>query len=166
MAEAPATAEAPVIDGAARPLIEVVVPTLDSHPLLPRLVASLQAQSWPHWRLHFIDGPSGATHRRVLEQLCAADSRLRWSPQAPQEEGIFGAMNQGAAAAPANAWLLFWGSDDWAASRTVLAQLAERLGPQGAVLASAVVGLGLLLVVGAWWARAEGRRGQGDAAAP
>jgi hypothetical protein len=129
MAEAPATAEGPAIDGAARPLIEVVVPTLDSHALLPRLVASLQAQSWPHWRLHFIDGPSGATHRRVLEQLCAADSRLRWSPQAPQEEGIFGAMNQGAAAAPANAWLLFWGSDDWAASRTVLAQLAERLGP-------------------------------------
>ncbi len=33
--------------------------------------------------------------------------------------------------------------------------LAERLGPQGAVLCSAVVGLVLLLVVGAWWGRAE-----------
>ena len=120
MAEAPAQAP--------RPLIEVVVPTLDSHALLPRLVRSLQAQSWPHWRLHFIDGPSGETHRHLLGQLCAADSRIRWSVQVPREEGIFGAMNQGAAEAPANAWLLFWGSDDWAASATVLAQLAERLG--------------------------------------
>lgn len=48
----------------------------------------------------------------------------------------------------------------------IIGALAERLGPQGAVLCSAVVGLVLLLVVGAWWRRAEGRRGQGDAAAP
>ena len=37
----------------------------------------------------------------------------------------------------------------------IIGALAERLGPQGAVLASAVVGLALLLVVGAWWRRAE-----------
>lgn len=48
----------------------------------------------------------------------------------------------------------------------MIGALAERLGPQGAVLASAVAGLALLLVVGAWWVRAEGRRAQGDAAAP
>jgi hypothetical protein len=111
-----------------RPAIELVVPTLDSHALLPRLVGSLQAQSWPHWRLHFIDGPSGEAHRRLLRQLCAADTRLRWTEQSADEQGIFGAMNQGAAAAPTGAWLLFWGSDDWAASPTVLAQLAQRLG--------------------------------------
>ena len=115
----------------ARPAIELVVPTLDAHALLPRLVSSLQAQTWPHWRLQIIDGPSGEVHRRLLEQLVAADSRIRWSPQSPQEQGIFGAMNQGAAQASPEAWLLFWGSDDWAASPTVLAQLAERLGQIG-----------------------------------
>jgi len=109
------------------PAIEVVVPTLDSHALLPRLVRSLQEQSWPHWRLCFIDGPSSAVHRAVLDQLCREDPRLHWTPQDPREPGIFGAMNQGAAQAPPEAWLLFWGSDDWAAGPTVLERLAARL---------------------------------------
>ena len=109
------------------PAIEFVVPTLDSHLTLPRLVRSLQEQSWPHWRLCFIDGPSSATHRACLERLCQEDARLRWHPQDPGEPGIFGAMNQGAAQAPPEAWLLFWGSDDWASGPTVLEELATRL---------------------------------------
>jgi len=44
----------------------------------------------------------------------------------------------------------------------MIGALAERLGPQAAVLCSAVVGLVLLLVVGAWWGRAE-RRAAGGA---
>lgn len=104
----------------------IVVPTLNSHALLPRLLTSLQQQSWPHWQLLFIDGPSGPAHRQWLQQCCAADHRCRWIEQNPGEPGIFGAMNQGFAAAadpssPAD-WVLFWGSDDWAASPTVLAQ--------------------------------------------
>ena len=104
----------------------IVVPTLDSHNLLPRLLTSLQQQSWPHWQLLFIDGPSGPDHRQWLHQCCAAEPRCRWIAQDPCKPGIFGAMNQGFAAAadpvsPAD-WLLFWGSDDWAASPTVLAE--------------------------------------------
>jgi glycosyltransferase involved in cell wall biosynthesis len=116
------------------PQIEVVVPTLNSQAILPRLVRSLQEQSWSQWRLSFIDGPSCATHRACLERLCQEDSRLRWSRQDPEQPGIFGAMNQGAAQADPQAWLLFWGSDDWAAGPRVLESLAERLrelcGPQ------------------------------------
>ncbi|MEA5475568.1 glycosyltransferase [Synechococcus sp. CCY9201] len=99
----------------------IVVPTLNSHPLLPRLLASLQQQTWPHWQLLFIDGPSGAQHRQWLQHCCAAEPRCRWVEQDPAEPGIFGAMNQGFAAAGPADWLLFWGSDDWAASPTVLA---------------------------------------------
>jgi glycosyltransferase involved in cell wall biosynthesis len=109
------------------------VPTLNSHLLLPRLLASLQAQSWPHWRLLFIDGPSHPAHRRWLEQCCAAEPRCRWLAQDPAEPGIFGAMNQGFAAAAAADWLLFWGSDDWAASPTVL---AEAMAPLAAAAGS------------------------------
>ncbi|MEB3255081.1 MAG: glycosyltransferase [Synechococcaceae cyanobacterium] len=112
---------------AGQPLIEVVVPTLDSHALLPQLVHSLQGQSWPHWRLHFIDGPSSPAHREVLNRLAASDARIRWTPQAPEEQGIFGAMNQGAAATPTQAWILFWGSDDWASGPTVFERLVARL---------------------------------------
>jgi glycosyltransferase involved in cell wall biosynthesis len=110
-----------------QPRIEVVVPTLNSEAILPRLVRSLQQQSWPHWRLSFIDGPSSASHRANLERLCQEDDRLRWSGQDPGQPGIFGAMNQGAAEADPEAWLLFWGSDDWAAAPTVLETLAARL---------------------------------------
>jgi hypothetical protein len=39
----------------------------------------------------------------------------------------------------------------------MIGALAERVGPQVAVLCSAVVGMGLLVVVGVWWGRAERR---------
>lgn len=105
----------------------IVVPTLNSHTLLPRLLASLQEQSWPHWQLLFIDGPSGPEHRQWLQQCCSDDHRCRWIRQDPAEPGIFGAMNQGFAAAHPDDWLLFWGSDDWAASSTVLAEVMVAL---------------------------------------
>ncbi len=109
----------------------IVVPTLNSHVLLPRLLNSLQQQSWPHWRLLFIDGPSGPEHRAWLEHCCATEPRCRWQEQDPAQPGIFGAMNQGFAAAddstsPAD-WLLFWGSDDWAAAPNVLAEAGSAL---------------------------------------
>ncbi|MCP9826369.1 glycosyltransferase [Synechococcus sp. EJ6-Ellesmere] len=101
------------------PRLLIVVPTLNSHALLARLLDSLQAQTWPHWRLLFVDGPSGSKHRQWLERCCNAESRCRWLRQDPAEPGIFGAMNQGFAAAGPHEWLLFWGSDDWAAAEDV-----------------------------------------------
>lgn len=99
----------------------IVVPTLDSHPLLSRLLSSLQQQTWPHWRLLFIDGPSGPDHRRWLIDCCTEDARCSWVEQDPDRPGIFGAMNQGFALAALEDWLLFWGSDDWAAAPHALA---------------------------------------------
>jgi glycosyltransferase involved in cell wall biosynthesis len=105
----------------ASPSLLIIVPTLESHTLLPRLLRSLQQQSWSHWRLLFIDGPSGPEHRRWLVQCCSAEPRCRWVPQDPEQPGIFGAMNQGFALAAPDDWLLFWGSDDWAAAPDALA---------------------------------------------
>ena len=45
----------------------------------------------------------------------------------PSEPGIFGAMNKGFALSRSTDWLLFWGSDDWAAGPTVLARLVAAL---------------------------------------
>lgn len=111
----------------AEPAILLIVPTLDSWRQLPRLVQSLQGQSWPHWQVLFIDGPSGPEHRHWLQQLCDQDGRFNWQPQDPGEPGIFGAMNQGFAAAPPSSWVLFWGSDDWAAGPDVFANAADAL---------------------------------------
>lgn len=102
------------------PSILIVVPTLNSYTLLPRLLDSLLQQSWSNWRLLFIDGPSGLEHRHWLESCCLGESRCCWVEQDPAEPGIFGAMNQGFAQAAPNDWLLFWGSDDWAAGPDVL----------------------------------------------
>lgn len=109
----------------------IVVPTLNSYALLPRLLASLQEQSWPHWQLLFIDGPSGQQHRDWLQKCCDHETRCQWVIQDDSEPGIFGAMNQGFAFAsdlPYKIdWLLFWGSDDWAASQTVLAEAMDAI---------------------------------------
>ena len=69
--------------GAAAPPfpIHLIVPTRDSHRLLPRLVASLQAQTGGDWRVTCIDGGSGEEHRAWLEALCLGDGRFRWLGQ-------------------------------------------------------------------------------------
>ena len=118
------------------PSLFIVVPTLNSYALLPRLLDSLQQQSYPHWRVLFVDGASGPKHRQWLEQCCAYEARCRWVEQDPEESGIFGAMNQGFVAAGTADWLLFWGSDDWTASPTVFADLIaalERTASQGLI---------------------------------
>ena len=109
------------------PRLKIIVPTLNSFALLPRLVHSLQQQVCPHWQLLFIDGPSGVEHRRWLEGCCAVEPRCSWLEQTPAYSGIFGAMNQGFLHAGPAEWLLFWGSDDWAAAPTVLAEVAAAL---------------------------------------
>ena len=113
------------------PSFLIVVPTLDSHHLLPRLLSSLQQQAYSRWRLIFIDGNSGSSHRKWLIQCCVDEPRCTWVDQRSDQPGIFGAMNQGFALAAPDEWLLFWGSDDWAASPTVLADLAAVLGAAG-----------------------------------
>lgn len=107
--------------------LRIIVPTLNSFSLLGKLVRSLQLQTWPHWQLLFIDGPSGAEHRRWLHECCAADLRFDWIEQDPAHPGIFGAMNQGFSCAGPAEWLLFWGSDDWPSSITILAEVVAVL---------------------------------------
>ena len=103
----------------------IIVPTLNSYRLLPKLTQSLQSQTFQNWRCLFIDGPSCKEHRQWIIDCCERDPRFQWSEQKRHYKKIFGAMNQGFDEALANEWILFWGSDDWAASTTVLQQLIE-----------------------------------------
>ena len=106
----------------------IIVPTLDSHSLLPALVNSLRQQTFPHWRVQFIDGHSAKPHRQYLELLCKQDNRFDWDYQLHANTGIFGAMNQGIKSSDlSNDWILFWGSDDQAASPLVLESVAKKL---------------------------------------
>lgn len=105
----------------------IVVPTLNSYGILPRLIISLQSQSWLHWRLLFVDGPSDQNHRLWLESCCAQEPRCRWLEQDHSMTGIFAAMNIGFANASPDEWVLFWGSDDWASGPNVLSEVVAAI---------------------------------------
>jgi len=107
------------------PSLLLIVPTLNSFPLLSNLLSSLQSQDWSSWKVLFVDGPSSLEHKQWLDSICANESRCSWVEQRLGETGIFGAMNQGLLSACPSSWILFWGSDDWAATPGVLSELME-----------------------------------------
>ena len=108
----------------------IAVPTLNSYHLLPKLTNSLKSQTFQGWRCIFIDGRSCKEHRQWIIDCCETDQRFRWVEQKPQHKKIFGAMNQGFHEAKPDEWILFWGSDDWAADSTVLQKLVEAISQQ------------------------------------
>ena len=92
----------------------IIVPTLNSHKVLVRLVKSLISQTFKNWRVIFIDGKSSLKDINYLKKLCKKDKRFLWFTQKENYQGIYGAMNQGINYVKKNEWTLFWGSDDWA----------------------------------------------------
>ncbi len=107
--------------------LAIVVPTRNSSALLPQLVRSLQEQTCSDWRAILVDASSLTGERSFLEELVHSDSRFSWVPQGADGTGIFGAMNIGFCLLRPCEWGLFWGSDDWAASPTVLAEAMAAL---------------------------------------
>lgn len=108
----------------------IIVPTLNSWLLLPRLVESLKNQTTKDWRVLFVDGPSSEEHRSFLQITSEEDSRFSWIEQQPSSVGIYGAMNTGFSSVAADDWLLFWGSDDWADHPDSLAEAFRALEAQ------------------------------------
>ena len=102
----------------------IIVPTLNSYELLPRLVSSLQAQTMRDWRLLFIDGPSEVEHREWLHHCCETEQRCSWVEQ-QSTVGNLWSHESGFAEARPEDWILFWGSDDWASSTHALADLMQ-----------------------------------------
>ena len=101
----------------------IVVPTFNSYKILPKLISSLENQSYPFWRVLFIDGFSSKKHIDFLKKSCDGKSHFSWTYQLNSEPGIYSAMNYGASKAKNDEWTLFWGSDDWASSRYVFERL-------------------------------------------
>jgi len=107
--------------------ILIVVPTLDSYRLLPRLVQSLEQQSFVNWRVLFVDGDSMREHKEWLVQQCVKDQRFHWEDEINPGGGIFAAMNQGFMRAEKDDWVLFWGSDDMAADSEIFKQVNDTI---------------------------------------
>ena len=74
--------------------IKIVVPTLNTYSILPKLVNSLKEQTWDSWNLLFVDGKSSAAHHNWLKNSCKNDSRLNLIRQDEKFKGIFGAESR------------------------------------------------------------------------
>ena len=99
--------------------IKIIVPTLNTYLILPKLINSLKIQTWKDWNLLFVDGDSSKKHFNWIKNSCLSDSRLNLIKQEKKFKGIYGAMNQGFKTIKDNELVLFWGSDDWAISPRV-----------------------------------------------
>ena len=105
--------------------ILIIVPTLDSYQILPKLVKSLQSQSYEEWRVLFVDGRSSNSHKKWLQKFCLKNEKFNWIEQR-RGKGIFGAMNDGIDYYKKDEWILFWGSDDWCPHHNVFELLVEK----------------------------------------
>ena len=57
--------------------IKIIVPTLNTYLILPKLINSLKIQTWKDWNLLFVDGDSTKKHFNWIENSCLSDSRLK-----------------------------------------------------------------------------------------
>lgn len=110
---------------ATSPAIAVVVPFKDRLALLREAIASLQAQTLPHWEALLIDDGSQSTTLVGLRELIAGEPRFRLLATAPDRPaGACSARNAGVDAARAPL-VVFLDSDDllqpWALGSRVAA---------------------------------------------
>tara|TARA_A100001388_G_C28747056_1_gene490064 strand:+ start:456 stop:1205 length:750 start_codon:yes stop_codon:yes gene_type:complete len=101
----------------------IIVPTLNSYRLLPKLIDSIRKQIFKEWRVIFVDGDSEIEHKNYLRKICDKDPRFKYISQKKERKGIYGAMNQGFSYVLPNEWALFLGSDDWLAFDDVLLKI-------------------------------------------
>ena len=109
----------------------IIVPTLNSYRLLPKLVNSLRIQTYKNWRVLFVDGNSNKENINYLIKTEREDSRFSWITQNKESLGIYSAMNQGLNYAKDNEWILFWGSDDWASSKHTFNRIVDLINNLG-----------------------------------
>ena len=107
--------------------IKIIVPTLNTYLILPKLINSLKIQTWKNWNLLFVDGNSTKKHFNWIKTLCLSDPRFNVVKQEENFKGIYGAMNQGFKTIKDNELVLFWGSDDWAISPSVFEDVISKV---------------------------------------
>ena len=59
------------------PTLLIIVPTLNSYKVLPRLINSIKNQIYQEWKLLFVDGNSNLNHQKWIEECCKKDSRIK-----------------------------------------------------------------------------------------
>jgi GT2 family glycosyltransferase len=105
-------------------LVSIVMPTWNRGPLIGEAVASIVAQTWPHWELIVVD--DGSTDDTVARVQAIGEPRLRIV--ASPRIGLIPRLRNLGAAQATGEWLAFLDSDDrWLPEKLALqmAMLAE-----------------------------------------
>lgn len=79
------------------PLVSIIIPCYKQAGFLPDCIASLQAQSYPHWEAIIINDGSPDNAREIALDLCSKDLRVRYVEQ--RNRGASAARNSGLRAA-------------------------------------------------------------------
>ncbi len=106
------------------PLVSIVLPVYNGARYLPESLASVVAQTYPHWELICVDDTSTDSTPDILAEWSARDPRIRVIRHTTNKR-LPGALNTGFAAARGD--LLSWTSDDNHYRPEALATLVERL---------------------------------------
>ncbi len=110
--------------GAVRPLVSVVVPTMNSAGVLPGALDSLAAQGFRDFEVVLSDGASRDATLALAEAAAARLPALVVDSR--PDRGVYDAINRGVARAR-GAWFLVLGSDDRLHAPDTLAQVAPHL---------------------------------------
>lgn len=103
-------------------LISVIVPAFNRAGLIPDTIASLQAQTFPHWECIVVDDGSTDNTKEVIARLSAEDGRVRYVYQ--ENRGLPAARNRGLDLIRGN-YVQFLDSDDTLLPRKFELQIAQ-----------------------------------------
>ena len=92
-------------------LISIITPTKDRRELLKQTIASVRAQTYPHWECLVVDDSSTDGTPEAVEQLGREEPRIRLLRRAGAQGGASACRNQGFAAARGD-YVVFLDSDD------------------------------------------------------
>ena len=94
----------------ASPLVSVVIPVYKSRAFLPKLVESLQSQTYSNWQAIFVNDGCPEDSGSLCDSYAASDPRIKVIHQ--KNSGPVSALNQGIRHAKGE-WIMFLDADDW-----------------------------------------------------
>lgn len=66
----------------------LIVPTLNSYPIICRLINSLKNQKYNNWRVVFVDNSKNKSQVEYLNKLCKNENRFNWFKQNNKSSNI------------------------------------------------------------------------------
>lgn len=111
-------------------LVSIITPVYKAERVIGETIRSVQAQTYRHWEMIFIDDCSPDHSAQVIQQLAAEDSRIRYH-RLERNSGAAVARNKAISLAKGE-YLAFLDSDDLWAPEKLERQLAFMSGHQAA----------------------------------